>query len=227
MGKDKETLDLLAKVQNAGAGSTASKLIALTFDDGPSSDTTPKILDILERKNAVATFFLVGSRVSEHSRPIIQRQLALGCELANHSYTHDPMDKMQPEEIREQISRTSAVIKDAADVDVKFFRPPYIALSKTLFENVSLSFIEGISCLDWEPEVSAGKRAETILKTASDGSIVLLHDFPGNDKTVKALPSIIDGLRDKGFDFVTLSRLFACKGVEPRVDYKIWSNVYT
>jgi peptidoglycan/xylan/chitin deacetylase (PgdA/CDA1 family) len=95
-----------------------------------------------------------------------------------------------------------------------------------MFQNINLTFIQGIDCKDWESYVSANERANTILNTATDGSIILLHDFQGNNNTVQALPAIIQGLRNKGYTFVTVSDLFKYKGVNPNVGYKVWSNVY-
>jgi peptidoglycan/xylan/chitin deacetylase (PgdA/CDA1 family) len=78
--------------------------------------------------------------------------------------------------------------------------------------------------MDWDPAVSAGKRAEIILRDVKDGDIVLLHDLSGNINTVDALDAIIRGLREAGFTLVTVSRLFELKGVNPNVKNKIWTN---
>ena len=93
-------------------------------------------------------------------------------------------------------------------------------------EQIDLNFIQGIGCNDYDSSVSASQRASTILNNVSDGSIILLHDFQGNSNTVQALPTIIEGLKNQGYTFVTVSQLFQYKGVNPNVEYKIWSNVY-
>lgn len=208
-----------------GGISASTKMVALTFDDGPSS-TTSQVLDILDRYDAVATFFLIGNQINSNTIPIMQRQVSMGCELASHSYTHSDMSNMSAWQVQNEINQTSSAIKNAVNYDVKFFRPPYLATSNTMYQNIDLNFIQGISCNDWESSVSATQRANTVLSSVKDGSIVLLHDFQGNTNTVQALPTIIEGLKNQGYTFVTVSQLFEYKGVNPNVEYKIWSNVY-
>lgn len=201
-----------------------SKLLALTFDDGPS-ETTNQVLDVLQQYEVTATFFLVGGHMNERMKSVLQRQRAMGCEIANHSYTHSDMSVMTPAQIKQEIEDTTARIKEMAGYEVKFFRPPYIALSDTMYETIDLPFIQGIGCTDWEPKVSAEQRAETIINTVKDGTIILLHDFEGNQNTVDALPHIIEELKKQEYKFVTVSDLFRLKGVNPNVKYKIWTNV--
>ena len=208
-----------------GGTGTATKMVALTFDDGTSS-TTSEVLDILDRYDVVATFFLIGNQVNSNTASIMQRQINMGCELACHSYTHSDMSNMSAYDIQNEINWTTSAIKNTVNYDVKFFRPPYLATSNTMYQNIDLSFIQGIGCNDWESSVSASQRANTVLSNVKDGSIVLLHDFQGNTNTVQALPTIIEGLKNQGYTFVTVSQLFEYKGVNPNVEYKIWSNVY-
>lgn len=207
-----------------GTTGGSSKMVALTFDDGPSS-TTSEVLDILEQYDVTATFFLIGEQINMDTLPIMQRQLSMGCELANHSYNHVDMSNLSATDIQNQIEWTSSAIKNAVGYDVKFFRPPYLATSNAMYENIDLAFIQGVSCNDWEPSVSASQRANTVLSSVQDGSIVLLHDFQGNTNTVQALPTIIEGLKNQGYTFVTVSELFEAKGVNPNQEYKIWTTV--
>ena len=208
-----------------GNSGSSTKMVALTFDDGPSS-TTSEVLDVLEQYNVKATFFLIGEQISMDTLPIMQRQINMGCELANHSYNHVDMSNMSAGDIQNQINWTSSAIKNAVGYDVKFFRPPYLATSNAMYQNIDLAFIQGVSCNDWESGVSASQRANTILSSVEDGSIILLHDFQGNTNTVQALPTIIEGLQAQGYTFVTVSELFENKGVNPNQEYKIWTNVY-
>lgn len=201
------------------------KLAALTFDDGPS-ETTPEILDILEKYGVRATFFLVGNQISEKTKPIVERELRMGCELANHSFTHSDMSVMSAEQIKDEINHTTKLIKETVNYDVKFFRPPYILLSDTMYENIEFPFIQGMGCQDWEAEVSAEDRRETVLRDIKDGTLVLLHDFEGNVNTVKALPGMIEGLKAQGYSFVTVSEMFEKKGINPNQKHKIWINVF-
>lgn len=202
------------------------KLTALTFDDGPSLDTTPKILNILEQYNIQATFFLVGHQITNDTKDIIYRQVTLGCEIANHSWSHPAMNEMTTEEIKKEFNDTSEAIKKLIGYTPKFFRPPYIAVSDEMFKNINVPFICGIGCNDWIPEITADQRAKTILDNVKDGSIILLHDAVGNINTVNALPIIIEGLKNEGYEFVTVSNLFKEKKLNPYVKSKIWTNVY-
>lgn len=201
------------------------KLAALTFDDGPS-ETTPEILDILEKYGVRATFFLVGNQISEKTKPIVERELRMGCELANHSFTHSDMSVMSAEQIKDEINHTTKLIKETVNYDVKFFRPPYILLSDTMYENIEFPFIQGMGCQDWEAEVSVEDRRETVLRDIKDGTLVLLHDFEGNVNTVKALPGMIEGLKAQGYSFVTVTEMFEKKGINPNQKHKIWINVF-
>lgn len=203
---------------------TSNKLVALTFDDGPSS-TTSDVLDVLEDYDVKATFFLIGQQVNSSTMSIMQRQVSMGCELASHSYTHQDMSQMSATQIKNEMEWTRSAIKNTVDYDISFFRPPYLSTSNTMYENIDYPFIQGITCNDWVDSTSASERTSTVLNSVSDGTIVLLHDFQGNSKTVQALPGIIEGLKAQGYTFVTVSELFAQKGVNPNVEYKIWSKV--
>lgn len=201
------------------------KLVALTFDDGPSN-ITENVLDVLENEKIVGTFFLIGNQITENMIDTLKRELSLGCEIANHSYTHSDMSIMDEQVIKDEISKTSALIKKYLNVEPKFFRPPYISLSDTMYASISLPFISGYGCEDWDSNVLADERIEKVLSQVKDGSIILLHDLENNHETVKALPVIIDKLRKDGYSFVTVSELFEKKNVNPNVQNKIWSNVF-
>ncbi|WP_315671283.1 polysaccharide deacetylase family protein [Clostridium sp. 19966] len=200
------------------------KLIALTFDDGPSN-VTNQVLDKLEKYSVTASFFLIGQNISPEKKPLLQRQIQLGCEICNHSWSHPAMSNMTKEDIIDEFQKTNEVIHSEAGVYPKFFRPPYIALSDVMYEAIDLPFICGVGCNDWEDSVSSAQRAETILNSASDGTIILMHDAEDNIKTVEALDTIIPELKERGFCFVTVSQLFQQKSVNPSVKYKIWTNI--
>ena len=200
-------------------------MIALTFDDGPSNTTT-QILDVLDKYGVKATFFLIGQNINDSTKSILQRQNSSGHELANHSYSHSDMTNMSWSAIQNEINQTNNLIKSYTGQTPKFFRPPYISVNNTMYSAIDMAFIQGSMCNDWENSTSASQRANTVLQNACDGQIILLHDFNGNNNTVQALPTIIEGLKNQGYQFVTLSELFQYKGKNANVDYKIWSNVY-
>lgn len=199
--------------------------IALTFDDGPNTVTTPQVLDILEEHQIAASFFLIADSITPESALQVRRALSLGCDIQNHSRTHGFMNQMEPDQIRSEVQYCSEQIIKITGKAPAFFRPPYIAVNQTLFDEVDLTFICGVGCEDWVPEVPADERARRVLDSAEDGEIVLLHDMAGNVNTVEALKTIIPELKRRGFTFCTVPQLFAECGVTP-VHNRLYSNVY-
>lgn len=204
------------------------KLIALSFDDGPNLVTTPKVLDVLEENGISASFFLIGNNINDESSAMIKRAQELGCDIENHSLTHSQMSTLTEEEIKAEIETTSALIRQYAGTDPEFFRPPYINHNELMHQCIDLTFICGQGCNDWEADVTAEFRANSVIEHAEDGQIVLLHDFEGNDNTVEALKTIIPELKARGFRFVTVPELFKEKGIELEPNNgKIYTNVLT
>lgn len=184
------------------------KLIALTFDDGPNTDTTPHFLDRLERYGVRATFFVEGQFITEKTIPVMKRALSLGCLIENHAYTHTNMSDMGEEQIRKELLDTDGLVLLATGRVPKFFRPPYIGLSDTLFASVDKTFICGFNAEDWDPSIETEERAKRILAQAKHGGIILLHDMSGNMKTAEALDTLIPALLEQGYSFVTVEELF-------------------
>ena len=201
------------------------KLISLTFDDGPNTVTTPQVLDLLEEYGIAASFFLIADRIDPDSAAVVRRALRLGCEIENHSTTHSMMAGMTPDQIRREVDHCTQMIVDITGRPPRFFRPPYIDVSRTLFNEIRLTFISGTGCKDWMPETTAEERIEIMLDNAKDGEIFLLHDMTGNDNTVTALKTVIPELKKRGFGFVTCGQLFDRYGITPKHEY-LYSNVF-
>ena len=199
--------------------------IALTFDDGPNTSITPQVLDILEEYGITGTFFLIARNITPESAEMVRRALRLGCDIENHSVTHGFMNQMTAEQIREEVGQCTRQIAEITGREPLFFRPPFIALNQTMFDNISLTFISGSGCEDWVPEVSAEERARRTLANAKDGEIVLLHDMERNVNTVEALKIIIPTLKARGFTFHTVADLFRTCGITP-VRNRLYSNVF-
>ena len=204
------------------------KLCALTFDDGPDVAKTALVLDKLESHDIVATFFVVGQRINASTEPVLERVVSMGCEIGNHSYGYSSMDQMDSAQIGESVENTTASIEQYAGVMPKFFRPPNLAVSNTMYEVIYLPFAEGVLGFDWAggsgdtPE----KVANYVLSGMRDGAIILLHDVqPDPHPTPEALDTLIPALKNLGYEFVTLSDLFDRKGVDPDVEYKMWKYV--
>ena len=193
-----------------------SKLIALTFDDGPNTTTTNEILDLLEQYNAKASFFLIGANINEESAVTVKRAYDMGCEIDNHSKTHSNMSSMSPEEIEAELEYVDEWVYQITGEYPKFFRPPFIDTSAVMYETIDLPFICGIDCQDYMESVTAQQRADYILNGAKDGVIVLLHDAAGNTQTVEALEIVLPELQAQGYEFVTLTELFERQGETPK-----------
>lgn len=201
-----------------------AKYIALTFDDGPNTVTTPMVLDVLEKHSAVGTFFLVGNNINEESAKVVKRAVEMGCEIENHSRTHTAFPQLTAEEMTAEIDFTTEKIIGITGRASRFFRPPYIALNDLMYSTIPLTFICGKGCTDWEDSVSAEQRFDTTMAQAQHGDVILLHDMEGNINTVKALDRLIPALREEGYELVTVEKLFEKCGAVPKSGV-IYTNV--
>lgn len=185
------------------------KVIALTFDDGPSQYSTP-ILDILKKKGVKATFFDLGTEAA--ALPDVEKRMVNeGHQVASHSNSHPNMAKMSRNDLRNELKDGFANIKSASGTDTKVFRSPYGSFTKQQWEDaydlIDCNVLWDIDTLDWElPGATAIHDA--VLDNAYNGAIVLMHDGGGNrSQDVSALPSIIDDLKKQGYSFVTIDEL--------------------
>src|SRR3954470_14452686 len=179
--------------------------IALTYDDGPHAQNTPRLLDMLKERKIHATFFMCGENAIQYPQ-IIKRMIAEGHEVANHSYSHPQLSKMSDEAVRKELQRTHDAIVAGGGVVPKLMRPPYGAFTERQRNWCFGEF--GYKCilwdvdpLDWKVRNSAHVESE-ILKQTVAGSIVLSHDI--HKTTVDAMPATMDALIAKGFKFVTV-----------------------
>ena len=184
------------------------KVIALTFDDGPNTDTTPLVLDKLEEHGIVASFFVIGNNITDESAEVMKRAYNMGCDIENHSQSHPDMTKMTAKEIKAEIDFTSDKVEEAVGERPQFFRPPYIAVNQTMFDVIDMPFICGYGAEDYNNAIGVEERVEKVLAQARDGGIILLHDMNGNVQTVAALDKIIPALKEQGYEFVTITELF-------------------
>ncbi len=192
------------------------KLLALAFDDGPNTTTTNEVLDVLDQYNAKATFFLIGLNINDESAKSVKRAYDMGMEIANHSKTHNSMMNMTPEEIKAEIDYVDEKVEAITGEKTKCFRPPFIGVSQTMYDNIDIPFIYGADTQDYMEQVDVDERAENILKNAKDGTIYLMHDSAGNAKTVEALKIALPKLVEQGYEFVTISELFERQGETPK-----------
>ena len=195
-------------------------MVALTFDDGPSKKTE-RILDVLEQYGAHATFFVVGIQLEKFPE-IVKRASDLGCEIGNHTYNHKNLTKISPDEMREQINGVNRLVLEATGKEPALVRPPYGAGIKdeTVKANVAYPLIMWtIDTLDWSTR-DTQSTLEAIRKDMKDGSIVLMHDL--YDPTAAAVETIVPELIEQGYQLVTVSEMFAAKGIalEPGKYYR-------
>ena len=198
----------LATLALACAPKEPAKYLALAFDDGPNLTTESKMLDVLEKYNVPATFFVIGNNINEQTAENMKRAVKQGCEIGNHSLTHPMMSLMDEEQVKDEIEATSALIEKITGKRPTLFRPPYINVKPEMYDWIDLTFICGKGCQDWEAEVGKEARLEGILANAEPGAIYLLHDFEGNEATVEALEEAIPVLKEQGYVFVTVGELF-------------------
>ena len=204
-----------------------SKYLCLSFDDGPNNipgDTTMKdMLDILEKYEVPGSFFLIGNKITPENKKIIERAVKLGCDIQNHSWTHSFMAKMTAQEIKEEYKKCDDAITDITGVRPTFFRPPYLNLSETMYQNISVPFVCGCGCNDWEPDKDADFRYDHMMEAAQNGTIFLLHVMEGNKATLEAVDRIVPVLKEQGYEFVNLPHLFEKCGVNPQKPRALWS----
>lgn len=193
------------------------KYLSITFDDGPHATLTPKLLDMLRERGIKATFFLVGKNVAEYPA-IVRRMVEEGHEVANHSWSHPSLTKLGADGLRAQIEKTNTAIESASGVKPKLIRPPYGAtsarLNKLFADNYGMTVaIWSVDPLDWKYR-NAARVTEKILEGAAPGAVILVHDI--HPSTVAAMPATLDGLKARGYEFVTMSDLIAMENSAPR-----------
>lgn len=185
-------------------------MMALTFDDGPG-DRTAELIAALKKYNAHATFFMQGINIPGHEDVVAQMAEA-GCELGNHSYNHPQLPKLSDAEIRAQIGDTNNLIEKACGQTATVMRPPYGAINDAVKKNVGMPMILwNIDTLDWKTKNTAST-IDTVLKTADDGDIVLLHDV--HSSSVDAALALIPKLIDAGYQLVTVSEMADARGIQ-------------
>jgi len=195
-----------------------SRMVALTFDDGPWPIYTERILDVLAEHDAKATFFMLGVRV-KRAPAVAARVAREGHLVANHSLSHRSFGTSSSKETKRQIVKGREAIKQATGVDTPWLRPPYGAMRDSAWRIAKKTDSRvvrwSVDSEDWKKR-GAGKLAKRVIKQVRPGSVVLFHDGGGDrSETVAALPVIIEQLRARGYVFVTVEELYAVNGTSP------------
>ena len=194
---------------------TKVKCVALTFDDGPGPQTT-EVLDALKAADARATFFALGPNAV--ARPqALKRMSAEGHEIGNHTWNHRLLTSLDEKAIQNELDSTNTAVSTAVGQGPTVTRPPYGAKNPTTNRLIRPPIILGdVDTLDWKHRNTA-KTVATALNYTRPGSIVLMHDI--HPSTVAAVPTILAGLKNKGYHFVTVSQLLESKHPKAGVAY--------
>ncbi|MDG0814626.1 polysaccharide deacetylase family protein [Cohnella rhizosphaerae] len=195
------------------ASASGGRRVALTFDDVPDPRYTPLVLNVLKRKRVRATFFVVGSRASKHPG-LVRRIVNEGHAVGNHTYSHPELPKLSLGQVKREIERTGAEIRETAGFEPAMIRPPYGDIRPAQLE---WARSRGYTVVNWDVDsqdwrqIPSGVVLRNALKGLRPGSIVLMHAGGGSGQnlfgTVNALPHLIDQLRAKGYELVTVPEL--------------------
>jgi peptidoglycan-N-acetylglucosamine deacetylase len=200
----------------------AGRRLALTFDDGPNPEQTPRLLELLDRYGAKATFFLIGEW-AEREPELIRETVARGHAIGNHTYTHPTMPAHGAARIRDELRRCREAVEASGEtfstVDgAALMRPPYgrrrPGTLRTMREEGYVPVTWSITCYDWRAHTTT--RAITRRgKRAKEGDIILLHDGSNEEpaadrhKSIEGAENVLEHLTPKGYSFVTVPALVA------------------
>jgi cellulose synthase/poly-beta-1,6-N-acetylglucosamine synthase-like glycosyltransferase/peptidoglycan/xylan/chitin deacetylase (PgdA/CDA1 family)/spore germination protein YaaH len=214
-----EAYPLSYDIEQIGA---AKNKIALSFDDGPDPQWTPKILDVLKEKNVSGTFFVIGDEANRYPG-ILKREYAEGHVIGNHTFTHPRFDEISHTQIKWELNLTQRLFESTLGIKSVLFRPPYgIDHQPEYAEEVAqlplpqemgyLIVGQQIDPNDWRQrdgkQIPAQEIVDNVLRQASKGNIVLFHDGGGDrSQTVAALPQAIDKLRENGYQIIAVPEL--------------------
>ena len=200
--------DTAVAVQNT----VTPQYIALTFDDGPSPETTERLLDGLKERGAHATFFLIGEQI-DGMENVVKRMRDEGHQIGNHTYSHTRLDRGSDDALRE-LQKTDARLREVLGEGEHWVRPPWGFVSDAVKPCINTPLIYwSVDTEDWRSR-NADLICRIIVQNAQSGDIVLLHDiYP---ESVDAALRAIDTLSAQGYQFVTVEELFTCCGVTPQ-----------
>lgn len=190
-----------------GPASRAS--VSLTFDDGPDGEITPQILEILKKEGVKASFFVTGQQCSKFPLQV-QKINDQGHLVLSHTYSHRQLDLTSRETVNQEIAMTDQAIDKLTGRTPWGVRPPYGAINQMVVDALNakekLTILWSIDTLDWAGDEAAAVAAN-VLDNVRPGDIILMHSIGGRNNTVKALPAIIKGLREKGYTMVRIDEL--------------------
>lgn len=187
------------------------KLIAFTFDDGPSYIGTNKLLDNLDKYNARVTFFVLGSRV-ENYKDTLTKAYKMGNTIGNHTYSHSNLLKLDNYSVMDEIKKTNETIKNITGSEAIYLRPPYGNINSDI-KNISnmYTILWDLDTEDWKNK-DKDRIADYIISNAHDGAIVLLHDL--YETSVDGALLAMERLEKEGYAFVTIDEMIKIKDIQ-------------
>ena len=199
---------------SCGAVKQPAKYIALTFDDGPHPEYTARILKILYDNDAAATFFIIGENAERYPY-LVRAEYDLGHELGNHTYSHDRLNQDSIKTLYDQIKKTDGIIKSITGTEPLYFRPPEgkrnSETEKILKKAGKQTVLWTIDTRDWA-HTDKNTIINNIKKNVKNGSVILFHDYVTQPSpTPDVLCEIIPYLKERGYEFVTISQLLSRK----------------
>ena len=198
-----------AQSQSTDSIDPSKPMVALTFDDGPQPSVGNRIMDCLAQYGGKATFFMVGERVGSYKTEV-QRMVAEGHEVANHTMNHKYLQKLGAAQIQAQVNNGNDAIQAACGVRPTPLRLPGGNHNATVVANAGMPMIQwNIDTLDWKTR-NADKTVAAVLNHVKDGDIILMHELYG--ATGDAVARIVPELHKRGFQMVTVSQMAAAKG---------------
>ncbi len=185
-------------------------MIAFSFDDGPAAASSDRILDVLEKYHCHATYFYIGDRVLTYRSRVLRAQ-ALGCEIANHSYTHPNLKRLSEDKIRAEIENCNKVLHDVTGLNQFIVRCPG-GNANTLVKNTVNApiFYWSVDTEDWKSR-DCQSIVNRVIGKVRDGDIVLMHEI--YNSTADAVEIIIPKLIEQGYQIVSVSELMKVKGI--------------
>lgn len=203
-----------------------TKLIALTFDDGPCENTS-KVLDVLEKNGVVATFFVLGGNINETYAKDLQRMLDLNCEIGNHTYGHTVLSKVDADQAYNELQKCDDALMKYIGQKATVIRPPQGAglvntgLFKYSLDNHEyvINWNDASTPADWQKPAlgDAHYTAQYVVDNCTMSDCVLLHEC--HNSTTESLQEMIDGLKAKGYTFVTVSELLEARTANLTIDH--------
>lgn len=191
-------------------GPTTEKRVALTFDDGPDSSVTPRVLDILKSNNVKANFFFLGTQIDYFPR-VAKRAYNEGHLILNHSLNHPHFSELNLQEIKNQIIYTGERIRSITGKRSSLVRPPYGETNESVLtaarETENRIVIWSIDSMDWVHGIEKQEVIKNVLDNVRPGEVILMHSGPEQRTVIGALPEIIKGLKARGFSIVDLQAM--------------------